>query len=625
MKAYFRFLARVLAYFKRDGVLIAALVVLIAVSLAADVLSAWPVAILVDVTFSPSPRPDRLYRAFLSLVPEGRLGQVIGLALIWLVLKVALDVMFLCRMMINNRLKYGGTLRVRTQLFDHLLRQDIAFHRTRPQGDLIYRVTTDTWGFFGVLDTFVGAAVSAATLVAVAIVMWSRNVPVTVVTLAVAPPALVLVNLYFGRTIRSTALGFKRAESTVMTAAQRAMAAVGLVQLFGRERHESDRFVDSAARAVDAGMTMAWQEQLYPLAVQTVFGIGRASVLGVGGYFVYRDFAAGVPNGFTMGAVLAFLIYYERLWDPINRLTGFPAAIAINAAACERVFHVLDRTPDVQDSDQPTPLPVRPRTLRLENVSFAYEPGRPILSGVSATVRPGEMVAFIGPSGAGKSTLLNLLPRFYDPTGGAITLDGHDLRSLAVEDVRRHVTLVPQDSALLPTTVGENIAYGAPGATRSQVAEAARLAGAAEFIEQLPEGYDTPITESGLNLSGGQRQRIAIARALLSEAPVIVLDEPTSALDPHHEQLIRQTLRGLKGQRTLVLVTHRLEAAADCDHVIVLCAGRVVERGTHQGLLAAGGAYARMAAGLPAEQATSCPPAADSELEGTAVKAPPLQ
>jgi len=168
MKAYFRFLARVLAYFKRDGVLIAALVVLIAVSLAADVLSAWPVAILVDVTFSSSPRPDRLYRAFLSLVPEGRLGQVIGLALIWLVLKVALDVMFLCRMMINNRLKYGGTLRVRTQLFDHLLRQDIAFHRTRPQGDLIYRVTTDTWGFFGVLDTFVGAAVSAATLVAVA-------------------------------------------------------------------------------------------------------------------------------------------------------------------------------------------------------------------------------------------------------------------------------------------------------------------------------------------------------------------------------------------------------------------------------------------------------------------------
>jgi subfamily B ATP-binding cassette protein MsbA len=355
-------------------------------------------------------------------------------------------------------------------------------------------------------------------------------------------------------------------------------------------------------------MKMAWQEQLYPLAVQTVFGIGRASVIGVGGYFVYRDFAAGNPNGFTMGAVLAFLIYYERLWDPINRLTGFPAAVAINAAACDRVFHVLDRAPDVQDPPHPSPLPVRPRTLRLENVSFSYDAGRPVLSEVSATVRPGEMVAFIGPSGAGKSTLLNLLPRFYDPTAGAITLDGHDLRTVSLDDVRHHVTLVPQENALLPTTIGENIAYGSPGATRRQVVEAARLAGAAEFIEQMPEGYDTPVTESGQNLSGGQRQRLAIARALLTEAPILVLDEPTSALDPHHEQLIRQTLRALRGRRSLILVTHRLEAAADCDHVVVLCGGRVVERGTHEGLLAAGGPYARMAAGLPAEQAIPCAP-----------------
>jgi subfamily B ATP-binding cassette protein MsbA len=602
MRSYARFLARILAYFRRDRALIAALVVLIAVSLAADVLSAWPLAIMVDVVFAPMPRSDRLYRAFLALLPAHKLGQVVGLALMWLILKVSLDVMFLCRMMINNRLKYSGTARVRTQLFDHLLRQNLAFHRTRPQGDLIYRVTTDAWGFFGVLDTFVGAAVSAATLVAVGAVMWSRNVPVTVVTLAVAPPALVLVNLYFGRTIRSTALGFKRAESLVMTAAQRAMAAVGLVQLFGRQGHESGRFRGEAGDAVDAGMKMGWQEQLYPLAVQTVFSIGRALVIGVGGYFVYRDFVAGVPNGFTMGAVLAFLIYYERLWDPINRLTGFPAAIAVNAAACDRVFQVLDRDPDVQDAPDAAPLPVRPRTLRLEAVSFAYDSGRPVLSGIDATIRPGEMVAFVGPSGAGKSTLLNLLPRFYDATAGAITLDGHDLRALKVDDVRRHVTLVPQDSALLPTTVSENISYGREAATQAQVREAARLAGAAEFIEQMPEGYETPISESAQNLSGGQRQRLAIARALLSEAPLLVLDEPTSALDPHNEQHVLQTLRSLKGRRTLVLVTHRIESAADCDRIYVLCGGRIVEQGSHASLMAAGGAYARMARGQRPEQ-----------------------
>jgi subfamily B ATP-binding cassette protein MsbA len=195
MKAYGRFLARILAYFRRDLPLIAALVVLIAASLAVDVLVVWPLSILVDVVFSPTPRDDWLYRAFLSVLPKDRLGQVVGLALTWLLLKVALETMFLCRMMINNRLKYSGTARVRGELFDHLLRQNLAYHRSRPQGDLIYRVTTDAWGFFGVLDTFIGAAVSAATLVAIAFMMLSRSVPVTVVTLAVAPPALVVVNL----------------------------------------------------------------------------------------------------------------------------------------------------------------------------------------------------------------------------------------------------------------------------------------------------------------------------------------------------------------------------------------------------------------------------------------------
>ena len=605
MKAYGRFLARVLHYFRRDLPLIAALVVLIGVSLAVDVLVVWPLSILVDVVFSPAPKDDWLYRAFLSLLPKDRLGQVIGLALTWLLLKVALETMFLCRMMINNRLKYSGTARVRGELFDHLLRQNLAYHRSRPQGDLIYRVTTDAWGFFGVLDTFIGAAVSAATLVAIAFMMLSRNVPVTVVTLAVAPPALVVVNLYFGRTIRRTTLAWRQAEAGVMTASQRTMFAVALIQLFGRQAHESRRFGTAVDNGVNAGMRMAWQEQLYPLAVQVVYAIGYASVIGVGGYFVYRDFNAGVANGFTMGAVLAFLQYFDRLWQPLSRLTGFPAAVANHAASCDRVFQVLDSDPDVQDPASPEELPLRPRTLRLENVSFSYDPGRDVLRDLNATIRPGEMVAFVGPSGAGKSTLLSLLPRFYDPTGGRITLDGHDLRALRVDDVRRHVTLVPQESTMLPTTVGENIGYGLPGALLKDIQEAARMAGAAQFVEeQLPEGYDTPVIEGGQNLSGGQRQRIAIARALLTQAPILVLDEPTSALDPHHERLVLETLRTLKGERTLVLVTHRLESVVDCDHIFVLSGGRLVEHGTHATLLARAGVYSRMATGRSAEGPT---------------------
>ena len=614
MKAYFRFFARILSYFRRDAALIAALVVLIGVSLAVDILSVWPTAILVDVVFSSRPKDSGIYRAFLALMPADKLGRVIGLALVWLLLKGLLETTMLCRMMINNRLKYAGTARVRTQLFDHLLRQDLAYHRARPLGDLIYRVTTDAWGFFGVLDTFIGAAVSGVTLVAVTWVMLSQNVAVTVVTLAVAPPALVVINLYFGRTLRRTSATFRRTEAGVLTAAQRVVSAVGLVQLFRRQRHESGEFRGGVGLSVESGMKMGWQEQLYPLAVRLVQALGGALVIGVGGYFVYRDAAAGVVGGFTMGSVLAFLQYFDRLWDPINRLTGFHATVQNNAAACDRVFQVLDSVPDVQDPAAPVPLPMRPRTLRLNGVSFAYEPGRDVLRGVDAVARPGEMIAFVGPSGAGKSTLLNLLPRFYDPTGGSITLDGIDLRDVAVEDVRRHVTLVSQDSALLPTTVGENIAYGLPGATPRQVREAARLAGAAEFIEELPGGYDTPVIEGGQNLSGGQRQRIAIARALLTEAPVLVLDEPTSALDPHHEQLILDTFHRLRGRRTLVLVTHRLPSVTRCDHVYVVRGGTVVEHGTPADLLAAGGAYVSMAtAGRPQAEATA---PADATLVG---------
>ena len=214
---------------------------------------------------------------------------------------------------------------------------------------------------------------------------------------------------------------------------------------------------------------------------------------------------------------------------------------------------------------------------------------------MSAQVKPGEMVAFVGSSGVGKSTLLNLLPRFYDPTGGAILLDGHDLRSLTVADLRKHVALVLQENPLLPATVAENIAYGRPDANEAEIRKYAVMAGAADFIDAMPEEFDTMLNENATNLSGGQRQRIAIARALITEAPVIILDEPTSALDPQNEQMITETLRDLKRQRTIIIVSHRLSTVADCDLIYVMDGGRIVEQGTHDELLARRGLYYSMA------------------------------
>jgi ATP-binding cassette, subfamily B, bacterial len=277
-------------------------------------------------------------------------------------------------------------------------------------------------------------------------------------------------------------------------------------------------------------------------------------------------------------------------------LTGFAANVQGGVAGAQRVFEVLDRDPAIRDVPGAIPMARKPRVLEFDDVSFSYE-GRTssVLDHISSKITPGQMVAFVGSSGAGKSTLLNLLPRFYDPTSGAVRLDGIDVRNVRLADLRKQVALVLQESVILPTTIAENIAYGRPRATRQQIREAARLAGAAEFIERMPEGYNTVICEGGQNLSGGQRQRISIARALLTEASFIVLDEPTSALDPLHEQMIVQTLQKLKGLRTIILVSHRLSTVRDCDQIFVMSAGKIVEQGTHEQLLEEHGVYHQMA------------------------------
>jgi len=319
-------------------------------------------------------------------------------------------------------------------------------------------------------------------------------------------------------------------------------------------------------------------------------------MFGYGGWLVYRDqFVLHKTNGMTIGALYVFIGYLGMLFDPLRQLSSSGSSAAGAMAGVKRVFEVLDRDATIKDSPGASSLPRQPRTLQFDHAGFEYRPGEPVLIDVNVTIAPGQMVAFVGSSGVGKTTLLNLLPRFYDPTTGAMKLDGHDARTIKIADLRKHVALVLQESVILPTSVAENIAYGRPDATDSQIRQAAEFAGAAVFIEKLPQKYESQISESGGNLSGGQRQRIAIARALLTEAPILVLDEPTSALDPQHEQMITETLRSLKKQRTIVLVSHRLSTVADCDQIFVMDEGRIVEQGTHEGLIAQRGLYFQMA------------------------------
>jgi ATP-binding cassette subfamily B protein len=266
------------------------------------------------------------------------------------------------------------------------------------------------------------------------------------------------------------------------------------------------------------------------------------------------------------------------LLNPLSEVIGFSARVKTSVTASERVFNVLDETPAVTDAPDAIDLRLSSKHIVFKNVHFGYAPGANVISGFSARIEPGELVAFVGASGSGKSSLLNLLPRFFDPTVGRIALGHHDLRRLTLSSLRRHIVIVSQDNTLMAGTIAENILYGNPSAGAEKLKNAAELAGATSFIRALPEGFNTQVAEGGKNFSGGQRQRIAIARALATEAPILIFDEPTSALDEKSEALVMETIQNLRGKRTIILVTHRLQTASECDTVYLLENGRLSAR-----------------------------------------------
>jgi ABC-type multidrug transport system fused ATPase/permease subunit len=582
-----RLYLRALSYFREDLRLIGLWLLLIGVSTAVGLLTAWPMAILIDSVLSQSAPNDLIHRLFLTPLPQSRLGQIIGLALIGLLLKVTQDALGVCQSIVSNYVNYNGLLRVRCDLYRKLQALNLAYHRSQPQGDAIYRLNTDTLGCQNILGVCVSAVVATGTLVVMTCILWTRSASLTALAFSIVP-MLAVANVVFARRFRRESIECKRVDSQFTSIVQRSMACINLVQAFGREAEEYGHFHGTMRETIRAWWGLNRQQMAYNLIVGSVFAVGGAVVFGYGGYLAHG-------GHMTPGDLMVFTAYLGMLWGPICTLTGAAANLAGGVAGAQRVFEVLDIDPGIKDAPDAVSLPRTARTLELRNVSFRYGRPDPVLRDVSVKIKPGEMVAFVGPSGVGKSTLLNLVPRFYDPTGGAICFDGFDARDVRVADLRRHVALVLQESVILPTTVAENIGYGQPHAPRWQIERAAQLAGAAEFIAKLPKGYDTDIAEGGSNLSGGQRQRISIARALLTEAPFVILDEPTSALDPHHEQVVTQALRSLKGSRTIILVSHRLSTVADCDQIFVMDAGRIVERGTHDELVALRGRYYTMA------------------------------
>lgn len=609
MHVYFR----ALRYFRPDLRLILILLGLIGLQTALGLLGAWPMAVLVDSVLSATPKKSGVHGLFLAVLPTSALGQVVGLALAGLVLKLLQEVLTLVRTMVTARINYNGLMRVRCDLYRKLQALTLCYHRSQPQGDAIYRLSNDTFGCQAILHTFISTGVAVATLAVMTAILLSRSVPLTIMALGVAP-FLALANVHYGRRLKEESLACKDRDTEFTTTVQRSMSLIVLVQAFGREGDEFGRFRGSIGNCVRAWFKLHRQEVAYWLVVGTILGLGGALVFGYGGYLVLRDQHAGA-GGMTVGDLLIFTSYLGMLWDPLCKLTGAGASMQGGVAGAQRAFEVLDLDVAIEDRPGARPLARLARVVELDDVTFSY--GRdPVLRGVSARIEPGQMVAFVGASGVGKSTLLNLLPRFYDPSSGTVRLDGIDAREVRLQDLRRHVALVLQESVLLPTTIAENIAYGRPEASLDEIRRAAEMAGAAEFIHALPDSYQSKVAEGGQNLSGGQRQRISIARALLTEAPVVVLDEPTSALDPHHERVVTERLAQIKGQRTVIIVSHRLSTVLACDQIFMMEGGRIVERGTHAELMARRGKYWAMAVHqFPEQSAESMVGQAAAEVE----------
>ncbi|MGI9455651.1 MAG: ABC transporter ATP-binding protein [Aeoliella sp.] len=562
---------------------IAGSMVALVVGVLAQLLEPWPLKIVIDAVLAPAVDGTEFATGGWFST-----GAILALAAITYILIVALRATASYHQsvgfaMIGNRV----ISRLRSRLYSHLQALPLAFHNKARHGDLLVRMVGDIKLLRDVAVTAILPLLgSVLVLVGMALVMLWLNWKLALMALAVLP-LFALSTVKIGRRIHDAARKQRQREGAVAAKAAEAISSMQVVQALSLESHFEQSFAVSEDRnAADEVKTRKLAARL-SRTTDLLIACATASVLWYGAHLTLQ----GVM---TAGSLIVFLTYLKRGLRPLQGFAKYAARLAKATAAGERIVELLDIQPDICDAPDAIDAPTFVGGIGFENVGFHYETDTPVLKQFCAKIEPGKFVAVVGQSGAGKSTLISLMNRLYDPTSGRVTIDGTNVRDWTLDSLRSQMSVVLQDTVLFVGSVWDNISYGAPEVTHEQVVDAAQQAAADAFISRLPQGYDTEIGERGVTLSHGERQRIAIARAIIRDAPILLLDEPTTALDQNNKRLVRNALCELATGRTTLLVTHDLRESADADRILLVDDGKVIEQGTHDELIATDGRYAEL-------------------------------
>jgi len=548
-----------------------------------ELLKPWPLQVIIDYVLGGKAAAAGGVIGELLALPK---GQLLLLACFGIVLvNVGSGGM--------TQLHYYTTIRVgqnmvndlRGALYAHLQRQSLAYHGRQRVGDLMYRITADSFAVQTMIMNGILPILSAVILLAgMLVVLFPMDPVLTLLALTVVPVLFVLISS-FNKKIVSISTEARERESRVYSLVQWTMSAIKIVQAFTKEEEEHRRFMGASRESLRWSLRLYSWQTLYSGVVNVTIAAGTALVVYVG--------ASSVMSGtLSLGQLLVFISYLAQLYTPINQITQSWGMIAGARVGARRVFEVLDTEPDLPSGTRQFPPEGARGEIAWRRVSFRYLPETPVLSDIDFTVAPGTKIAIVGPTGAGKSTLLGLLPRFFDPTAGTVEIDGVDARDYQLGSLRGQIGMVLQPPLIFPLSVRDNIAYGRPGADDAAIEDAARRAHIHTRILELTDGYQTPVGESGVALSEGEKQRVTIARALLRDAPILILDEPTSALDVETEALVMAAIETLMQGRTTFIIAHRLSTIRTCDRIVVLRDGGIAEQGTMAELLRRNGIFA---------------------------------